>query len=52
VPAELLAPGPDSAAMLRLTEAPPPAGLGIAGVRGAIERSRQIEALLPAAGGT
>jgi thioredoxin-like negative regulator of GroEL len=52
VPAELLAPGPDSAAMLRLTEAPPPAGLGIAGVRGAIERSRQIEALLPAVGGT
>jgi hypothetical protein len=52
VPAELLAPEAGSAALLRLTETAPPAGTGIAGVRGAIERSRQIEALLPPVGGT
>jgi hypothetical protein len=49
VPAELLAPEPGSAAMLRLNAAAPPPGTGIAGVREAIERSRQIEALLPPA---
>lgn len=49
VPAELLAPEPGSAALLRLSASAPPPGSGIAGVREAIERSRQIETLLPAA---
>ena len=52
VPAELLATGTASAALLRLTETAPPPASGVAGVRGAIERSRQIEALLPPVGGT
>lgn len=52
VPAELLATETTSAALLRLTETTPPPGSGVAGVRGAIERSRQIEALLPPVGGT
>jgi len=52
VPAELLATETTSAALLRLTESTPPPGSGVAGVRGAIERSRQIEALLPPVGGT
>jgi hypothetical protein len=46
VPPELLATGTASAAMLRLADSTPPVATGIAGVRGAIERSRQIEALL------
>ncbi|MCG7361945.1 hypothetical protein MHZ93_11810 [Roseomonas sp. ACRSG] len=49
VPAELLAPEGASAAMLRLNASAPPSGTGIGGVREAIERSRQIEALLPPA---
>ncbi|MBC9180259.1 hypothetical protein, partial [Pseudoroseomonas ludipueritiae] len=49
VPAELLAPEGASAAMLRLNASAPPSGSGINGVREAIERSRQIEALLPPA---
>jgi hypothetical protein len=52
VPAELLATEAASAALLRLTDSAPPPSSGVAGVRGAIERSRQIEALLPPVGGT
>jgi hypothetical protein len=51
-PAELLATEAASAALLRLTDTAPPPSSGVAGVRGAIERSRQIEALLPPVGGT
>jgi thioredoxin-like negative regulator of GroEL len=49
VPAELLVAEGVSAAMLRLNASAPPQGTGITGVREAIERSRQIEALLPPA---
>jgi hypothetical protein len=48
VPAELLATEPASAALLRLSASAPPPGTGISGVKDAIARSRQIEALLPA----
>lgn len=49
VSAELLAPEATSAAMLRLNASAPLPAAGITGVREAIERSRQIEALLPPA---
>jgi hypothetical protein len=47
VPQELLSTEASSTAMLKLAENAPPATIGIAGVRAAIERSREIEALLP-----
>ncbi|MBO1076067.1 hypothetical protein [Roseomonas marmotae] len=50
VPAELLAPETGSAAMLRLTDAPPSSTSGIGGLHGALARSREIEALLPSEG--
>jgi hypothetical protein len=49
---ELLAPEAATAALLQLTETPAAPGNGIANVRNAIERSKQIEALLPPVGGT
>ena len=49
---ELLAPEASTAALLQLTETPAVPGNGIANVRNAIERSKQIEALLPPVGGT
>ncbi|EHL99704.1 hypothetical protein HMPREF9946_02979, partial [Acetobacteraceae bacterium AT-5844] len=52
VPAELLATEGGSGTLLRVMEAAPAPGSGMSGVRGALERSRQIEALLPPVGGT
>jgi hypothetical protein len=50
VPGELLAPEPGAAALLQLSDAAAPAAAprGVAAVRQAISRSRQIEQVLPA----